>query len=279
MKEYNATVEVHKSNNESKIFRVFPDFPFRLFLPGQYGSLGLTSDEKENTLVKRAYSISSSMIDLKSKKLKTQKKLKYLEFYINKVEKRKKKEQITPKLFNLKSGDRIFCGEKIVGNYHLTSGEFWENVLLISSHTGESPNNSITNELLLSKTPSNIININVGDIGESLYTSEHRTLEKFYNNYEFIQLKDDTLNYSKTIDFIKNIDGNFGVKSKDDLLLNPNKTLVMICGDPILIGEPIKKGGWDYEYPEYGLINLLEEKDFVYSTRFKKGNVICESYW
>ena len=30
----------------------------------------------------------------------------------------------------------------------------------------------------------------------------------------------------------------------------------MLCGDPKMIGAPIKKGGWDYEYPDYGLINI-----------------------
>ena len=115
----NATVEIHKANKQSIILRVYPDYPIRKYLPGQYGSLGLISDKGEK-LVKRAYSISSSMIDLESKKVISQDENKYLEFYINRVHLTEvKREQITPKIFKLKNGDRIFCGEKIIGHYTL----------------------------------------------------------------------------------------------------------------------------------------------------------------
>ena len=58
---YNSTLKLHRSDNQSAIFRVYPDFPIRLFTAGQYGSLGLLSNREENKLVKRAYSISSSI--------------------------------------------------------------------------------------------------------------------------------------------------------------------------------------------------------------------------
>ena len=277
---YNATVEMHRSDDQSAIFRVYPDFPIRLFGAGQYGSLGLLSDRSENKLVKRAYSISSSIIDLQSKELINQRELKYLEFYINKVKKSNNKEQITPKLFKLKSGDRLFCGEKIVGHYTFHKENKWENIVLISTHTGESPNNSITNQLLLDKSKLNITNINVGHNWESLYLQEHKLLEKLFPNYTFIQFVDDTLNYEIFTDLINKIDHS---KNKNysnlDFKINKDKTLVMICGDPVLIGAPIKKGGWEYEYPDYGIVNVLTNKSFVMSTRFKKGNIICESYW
>lgn len=276
---YNATVEVYRSDTNSRIFRVFPDFPIRLFTPGQYGSLGLLSDHKDNTLVKRAYSISSSIIDKKSKKLINQRKIKYLEFYINKVENGHKKEQITPKLFNLKSGDRIFCGEKIVGHYFISDRSKYKNIILISSHTGESPNNSIANQLLLEGVNSKIFNINVGNKWKSLYTDEHVILEKLFPNYKFIQFIDETSHYNTIAEFFENINHNANDNSNYGIKLNKDKSLVMICGDPLLIGAPIKKGGWEYEYPNYGLVNILTNKSFELSTRFQKGNIICEAYW
>ena len=276
---YNATVEVHRSDEQLRILRVFPDSPIRLFKPGQYGSLGLVSDNNKEKLVKRAYSISSSIIDLKSKKINNQRELKYLEFYINKVSKTNKKEQISPKLFKLKSGDRIFCGDKIVGHYTLPDNEFWENIVLISSHTGESPNNSITNHLLLKKINSNIININVGNNWNSLYKKEHELIEKLFSNYKFIQFFDESPKYKIFSELIEKISDNKDENSDFRFKLNNDNTLVMICGDPILIGAPIKKGGWEYEYPDHGIVNILTNKSFELSTRFKKGNIICESYW
>lgn len=272
---YNATVEIHRSDNESKIFRVFPDFPIRLFKAGQYGSLGLASDEKENKLVKRAYSIASPIIDLSTNRLSNQKDLKYLEFYINKVNQRKKKEQITPKLFELKSGDRMFCGEKIVGHYTAPENSDWKNIVFVSTHTGESPNNSIINHLLLQGSKATIININVGNSWKSLYTEEHQALEKLYKNYRFLQFQDNSPTYNRITDFIANFNGN----AEFSALLNVKETLFYLCGDPLLIGAPVKKGGWEYQYPDYGIVNVLTKKSFEILTRFKKGNINCESYW
>ena len=202
---YNATVEIHRSDEQSAIFRVYPDYPIRLFTAGQYGSLGLLSSRKINKLVKRAYSISSSIIDLKSKKLKNKRELKYLEFYINKVKKRNNKEQITPSLFKLKSGDRIFCGEKIVGHYTFDRENEWQNIILISTHTGESPNNSIINQLLLDNSRLNITNINVGNNWKSLYSQEHNLLEELFSNYKFIQFFDDTPKYKIFTDLLRKL--------------------------------------------------------------------------
>ena len=193
----NAEVQIHRSNKQSIVLRVFPDSPIPKYIPGQYGSLGLLNED-ETKLVKRAYSISCSIIDLKSKNLISQNETKYLEFYINRVYlKQVKREQITPKIFKLTSGDRIFCGTKIIGHYILPQYNLFENILLISSHTGESPNNSIVNHLLSTNSKMKICNINVGNIWESIYEKEHAYIEKNFPNYKFIQFFDDTTNYQK----------------------------------------------------------------------------------
>ena len=275
----NATVEIHKANKQSIILRVYPDSPIRKYLPGQYGSLGLISD-KDEKLVKRAYSISSSMIDLESKKVISQDENKYLEFYINQIPiKEVKREQITPKIFKLKNGDRIFCGEKIIGHYTLPQNTDFDNILLISSHTGESPNNSIMNHLLLTKRRINICNINVGNNWRSIYEKEHSLIEKRFLNYKFIQFLDNSNNYTNFTRYIDNIFNN-SFKGIIELGFEIKKnTLIMLCGDPIMIGAPIKKGGWEYEYPDYGLVNIFTKRLFELTTRFKQGNIIYESYW
>ena len=50
MDKYNSTVEIHRFSHEAVILRIYPDYPCRHFLSGQYGSLGLISD-KDNKLV------------------------------------------------------------------------------------------------------------------------------------------------------------------------------------------------------------------------------------
>jgi len=283
MDKYNSTVKIYKSSYDAVIIRVYPDFPCRHYLPGQYGSLGLISD-KGNKLVKRAFSISSSIINSDSKNLINQKDLNYYEFYINRISKNQKgREQITPKIFRLKDGDRIFCGQKIVGHYtyEYESEKHWKNIILIGTHTGESPNNSIVNYLLLNKLNINICNINVGPDGWiSSYKIKHDILEKLYSNYRFIQFVDNSNNY-KILNqyFFDLINNDNDATDKTGFNLEFNSTLIMLCGDPKMIGAPIKKGGWDYEYPDYGLINTLIKNGFTIKTRFKGGNINYESYW
>ena len=281
MDKYNSTVEIHRSSHEAVILRVYPDYTRHRFLAGQYGSLGLISD-KGNKFVKRAFSISSSIINSDTRDLINQKDLNYYEFYINRIPIcHKGREQITPKIFRLKDGDRIFCGEKIVGHYTYQSDNHWQNIILIGTHTGESPNNSIVNYLLLNKLNINICNINVGPDGwVSSYKLEHDILEKMYSNYRFIQFIDNTKDYKILSRFFLDLISNDNEATKTPgFNLELNSTLVMLCGDPKMIGAPIKKGGWDYEYPDYGLINTSIKNGFTIKTRFKRGNINYESYW
>lgn len=275
----NANVRIHNSNETSVVVRVYPDSPIMKYLPGQYGSLGLISDQGTK-LVKRAYSIACSMIDVKTGVLAQPDENEYLEFYINRVGLEKpKREQITPKIFNLKDGDRIFCGDKIIGHYTIPNNLDWENILLISTHTGESPNNSIVNFLIRSESKVKICNINVGNNWESIYRQEHELLQNLFKNYKFVQFNNQSVNYTELLNFIDKVLLD-DVTSERKLGFKMNeKTLIMLCGDPIMIGAPIKKGGWEYEYPDYGLVNLFKSKSYEITTRFKKGNIVYESYW
>jgi len=281
MDEYNSTVEIHRSSLEAVILRIYPDYPCRPFSPGQYGSLGLISD-KTNKLVKRAFSISSSIIDFDTKNIIKQKDLNYYEFYINKIPiNYKGREQITPKIFRLKDGDRIFCGEKIVGQYIVPTRDKLKNILLISTHTGESPNNAIINQLLLNNSSLNISNINVGNSDwNSLYKDEHDLIQKLNKNYKFIQFYDNNMYYSELCTFISDLcNSNIKTVKEVGFNLETQSCLIMLCGDPKMIGAPIKKGNWEYDKPEFGLINILEMNSFTTTTRFKDGNIIYESYW
>ena len=276
---YNATIKIIKIDKFYRLIRVYPDDPIKLFSPGQYGSLGLLNEEGKG-LIKRPYSISSPIIDIRNKEIKNQKELNYLDFYINYVPKRKdKKEQLTPKLFKLKNNDRIFCGGKIVGHYTLPQTAI-NNILFISSHSGESPNNSIINQLLLNEKSVNICNIIINQSWESPYKREHKLIAKLYSNYKCILFLDKSKNFNLINCFIKNfLENNIFETQKVGFEFDKENILLFICGDPILIGAPLKKGSWNYIYPDYGLINILKAFSLEVKTRFKKGQILYESYW
>lgn len=118
------------------IFRVEPHGELPPFLAGQYYALGLPSScprvlgsdlepprEKE-TMVRRAYSIASSS-----------KQHEYLEFYITLVQ----SGELTPRLFGLQPGDRLWLSPRAKGMFTLQQVPHDRDLFLISTGTGLAP--------------------------------------------------------------------------------------------------------------------------------------------
>lgn len=138
--DYNATlVERQDITPRLAIFRVQPDTGSLAFTPGQFTVLGLKrkearaagSDpeeapppEKAERLIRRAYSISSSSHDNE-----------FIEFYISLVG----SGELTPRLFHLAEGDRLFMGAKASGHFTLDRAPADKGILMIATGTGLAP--------------------------------------------------------------------------------------------------------------------------------------------
>lgn len=136
--KYNSVISqiVHISPT-MKIIRVKPDeWQLPPFKPGQFVVLGLFGDEPRtpeaepehkpadpDKLIRRAYSIASSSRD------------DYVEFYISLV----KSGQLTPRLFNLQVGDRLFMSQKPTGMFTLDQVPEDQNLILFATGTGIAP--------------------------------------------------------------------------------------------------------------------------------------------
>ena len=134
---YNASVGQRVDlNPDLIILRVATDDPLFDFQGGQYTVLGLAassprvpfSDQEDppedERLIRRAYSISSSS-----------RRKEYLEFYISLV----RSGALTPRLFALQGGDRLWVGSKAVGRFTLASVDGSHDLVLISTGTGLAP--------------------------------------------------------------------------------------------------------------------------------------------
>src|SRR5690242_15859151 len=124
-KHYNATaVSLKWANEDLMILRVRPDFPLPEHQPGQYGTLGMGyweprapgCQEEEikpadmGRLVRRAYSLSCSVLDEDGQLLDRRGK-DWVEFYIVLVRHAEKRPPaLTPRLFLLQEGGRLFFG-------------------------------------------------------------------------------------------------------------------------------------------------------------------------
>ena len=130
------------------VMRVVPDgWTLPPFRPGQFGVLGLpgsaprctlsdTEDEAPDPVkfIRRAYSIASSSIELQ-----------HLEFYITLVH----SGSLTPRLFALQPGDRVWLGPKITGTFTIDQAPAEKHLLLVATGTGLAPYMSMLRTVLM----------------------------------------------------------------------------------------------------------------------------------
>ena len=124
------------------------------FEPGQFAVLGLPgmaprseqSDPEEETpdanrLIRRAYSIASSS-----------RSRDHMEFYINVV----RSGALTPRLFALEQGDRVWLGPKVSGAFTLDKAPRTADVVLVATGTGLAPYMSMMRTRLAGRQRSTI---------------------------------------------------------------------------------------------------------------------------
>ncbi len=288
---YNALVKIVCRDEHKMIFRVYPDAIKIKYQAGQYGALGLSNHvnridretlfrKNGELLIKRAYSLSSPILDEQDHLLDPS-HLNYYEFYVDLVlADEESKPRLSPRLFFLNDNDRIYVGPKIVGHYTLQTREKERNVLFISTTTGESPHNSMILELLKNNEAMAMSNLVVSEKGWiSAYHNVHRRLMKLIPHYKYITFQNDA-GFRNLETFLEQClrDSRFSQEAMG-WEVNAKNTHIYLCGDPRMIGAPLKLGGWKYEYPDYGLMRLLQKFKFQPSTRFQLGNVSFESYW
>lgn len=287
----NSKVKIIYRDTQKMIFRVFPDEPRLNYRAGQYAALGLYAvrkdeppaavpDGSEGTLIKRAYSVSSSLFD-ENHNLLTPGQSDYYEFYVDRVPADEtQKPRLSARLFALKDDDRIFIGSKIVGHYTLQDVEPQKNLLLIGTTTAEAPHNAMIIEALHQNPRRAISHVVIGPSAwQSAYALRHERLMSQYPRYRWWPLADEPL-YENIIRFFEE---SFVDKEEARKYfaheLDPRDTDVFLCGDPRLIGAPVKLGSWRYEYPSYGLIRIFDREGFHLATRFQPGELHYESYW
>ncbi len=247
--KYNATV-VQKIlvRPNLMILRVATDEPRTEFSSGQYTTLGLygyepRSDNSEaeaipsqpDKLIQRAYSIASARHETKQ-----------FEFYISQV----KTGQLTPRLFHLEVGDRLFVGRRIVGAFNLSDAPKDKDVVMIATGTGITPYISFLRSHIMERPESKMVVVQAaahqGDLG---YFSELAFLNNAFPNFYYIPTLTDADDlwpgYRMWIEEMLDA----GVLGKEaGVECNPEKTHVYLCGNPVMVENVSKwlvaKGGY-----------------------------------
>ncbi len=298
--KYNATVvRLKKIHSDLLILRVRPDNPLQPHKPGQYTALGLgyweprlpgsveedlqPSDRMK--LARRSYSISCSVLDDRGQLLERS-QTDWLEFYIVLVRESGKvvPPALTPRLFLLQEGDRMFMGEKITGHFTLDPVQPDDTVLFLATGTGEAPHNYMLWELLRREHRGRILSACCVRYRKDLgYLATHTELMRRYPNYTYLPLTTREAESKDHKVYIQDLITSGQLEERLGHALDPQRTHVYLCGNPKMIGVPEKDrttGARIFPQPP-GVIEILEKRGFQTDQPSLKikGNLHYEEYW
>ena len=265
--ELNATVTRYAEINHGLlVLQITPDFPLVEFTAGQYAVLGLPSSAPRipyaleedsppvpDKLIKRAYSISSSS-----------RQGEYLEFYVALVH----SGALTPRLFSLREGDRVWLGKKITGMFTLDDVRPGQDILFVATGTGLAPYLSMLRSDYNFDDGHKTVIVHGArvswDLGHSRELTALASRWELFHYLPIIDEVDRDPGWNGRVGFVYEYfnDGTIpGLLGHD---LNPQQTSVFLCGNPHMVE---------------GMMTMLGDKGFTRHSRREPGNIFVEKYW
>ncbi|MBI4968880.1 MAG: ferredoxin--NADP reductase [Rhodospirillales bacterium] len=265
---YNATLIARiEITPRLAIFRVRVDDRVFDFTPGQYTVLGLTGEAPKlpeaggsdalaadpKKLIKRAYSISSGSRERD-----------FLEFYVSLVT----SGELTPRLFALPEGGRLFVGGKPKGLFTLAGVPAEKAVLLVATGTGLAPYVSMLRTHLLDAPDRRLAVLHGASYSWDLgYRGELESLSRIRPHCRYLPI------VSRPAD-----DPDWGGRTgrlttwlaRADLAeacgfpIDPGQAHVFLCGNPGMVEEAAR---------------LLEARGYAQGARANAGPLHLEKYW
>jgi ferredoxin--NADP+ reductase len=226
------------------ILRVVADgWPLPDFKAGQFAVLGLPGlaprcqlSEPEATpcdphkLIRRAYSIASSSLEHE-----------YMEFYIGLVT----SGTLTPRLFALNIGDRLWLSHKVSGMFTLEQVPEGRNIVLIATGTGLAPYMSMLSSELTCGSPRRIAVLHGAyhswDLG---YRSELLTLQHLCSNFTYVATisspEQEPVPWTGYTGFVQDLWTQRVIAKAWGFQPTPANTDVFLCGNPNMIEETME---------------------------------------
>ena len=295
-REYNATVTYYwRKHEELAILRIRPDFPIPPHKAGQYTSIGAGYWEPRvegcqpehldpghlTKVVKRAYSISCPVLGVDGELLRPEDE-NFLEFYVVLVrDAERRPPALTPRLFAMREGSRLFLHDKITGHYTLDRVEPDQTVIFMATGTGEAPHNKMLLELLRRGHRGMIASVVCvrfhNDLG---YLDTHEKIVSRVPNYRYMTVTTREKQDLQNKRYIQDLIRSGQLEARIDRPLDPAMTHVFLCGNPKMIGVPKKGVDGHTVYPQpTGVIELLEARGFKCDRPRDPGTIHFEEYW
>jgi ferredoxin--NADP+ reductase len=250
------------------VLRVAPDrWQLPAFSPGQFAVLGLPAEARRcelsdseaaeprpGRLIRRAYSIASSSVASE-----------YLEFYVTLV----RSGSLTPRLFALSPGDRLWLGPKIAGTFTLEQAPEHTHVVMVATGTGLAPYMS-----MLRTGPPGWENrrfaVLLGarhswDLG---YHAELAMMDRLCANFCYVPVisrpAEEPVPWGGRSGYVQDLwregvlDELWGERP------SPDTASVFLCGNPAMIDD---------------MLDTLGEEGFREHSRAAPGQIFVEKYW
>jgi ferredoxin--NADP+ reductase len=265
--ELNATIrKVDPINHGLLILRVQPDQELPPWHAGQYTVLGLPGlfprvdyAEPEDPLpdgqqlIKRAYSIASSSMQGE-----------YLEFYIALVH----TGALTPRLFALHEGDRIWIGKKVVGMFTLADAPAGNDIVFVATGTGLAPYIAMLRSAYGFEDGHKTIVIHAARVSWDLgYMRELTGMAARWPGFHYLPIIDEITRdpqWPGPVGFAFKFFDDGTVETLLEHELTPDRTSVFLCGNPLMI---------------QGMEKMLTGRQFTIHTRKQPGSIFVEKYW
>ncbi len=264
---YNAAlVGREEINPQLLVLRVQPDAPLFDFTPGQFAVLGLLGREarvpeaageepppEPDKLIRRAYSIASASVERR-----------YLEFYLTLIT----SGQLTPRLFALKHGDRLFLGPKATGVFTLDRVSPGKAVILVATGTGLAPYLSMLRTMLVHETQRRFVVLHGARYSWDLgYRAELESLARLRPNFTYlpsITRPDEDARFLGHTGRIQTLIESGVIERESGVPLDPTQADAFLCGNPDMV-TTVKA--------------LLAEKGFKPDHGKEIGTIHVEEYW
>ena len=221
------------------ILRVAPDgWALPKFTPGQFSVLGLQASAPRvadaspedpipapDAFIRRAYSIASSSNETD-----------YLEFYIAQA----KSGALTPRLFALNVGDRVFLSPKATGMFTLDQIPGDQNLIFIGTGTGLAPYMSMIRTHVEANEPRKFFVLhgarNSWDLG---YRTELFYLQRFAKNFTYLPTIDgpgsEVVPWKGHVGFAQDLWQQGVIEQSWGFKPTPSNTHIFLCGNPLMI--------------------------------------------
>jgi ferredoxin--NADP+ reductase len=263
--ELNAVVTLkNELSPRLMILRVAADgWPLPDFKSGQFAVLGLPGSaprcrlsvpERETSapdkLIRRAYSIASSSLEHE-----------YLEFYISLVT----SGALTPRLFALDIGDRLWLSSKVTGMFTFDEVPQDKNLVLIATGTGLAPYMSMLSSELTCGSQRRVAVLHGAyhswDLG---YRSELLTLQHLCNNFTYVATidcpQDEPVQWTGHTGFVQDLWVNGVIADDWGFQPTPQNTDVFLCGNPAMIEDTLellnKEGFREHSPKQVGEVHI-----------------------